>query len=118
MEREGRENHGFISNQNGEFIQHEVTGVKVLNKSLEQLTTDIKKFSKAQDVKMDMLCEKLDRFELTMIKMHEDSKGGKSGSFRTSSVHFQFGTWTQEKLVKETMPEAMDAIVLLKLDVT
>ena len=76
MEKEGRENPGFISTQNGKIIQHDETGVKMLSKGLEQLTTDIKEFSKTQEAKIEMLCEKLDKFELMMMKMHADREGG------------------------------------------
>ena len=76
MEKEGRENPGFISTQNGKIIQRDETGVKVLSKGLEQLRTDIKEFSKTHETKIEMLCEKLDKFELMMTKIHEDHKGG------------------------------------------
>eukprot|EP00112_Aurelia_sp_Birch-Aquarium-sp1_P019105 Seg4664.2 transcript_id=Seg4664.2/GoldUCD/mRNA.D3Y31 product="TNF receptor-associated factor 3" protein_id=Seg4664.2/GoldUCD/D3Y31 len=78
MEKEGKDNHGFVSNQNGKMSQRDENGVNVLSKNLLQLTTDITEFSKTQEAKIDMLCEKLNKFELMMMKMHEDNKIGNS----------------------------------------
>eukprot|EP00112_Aurelia_sp_Birch-Aquarium-sp1_P019106 Seg4664.3 transcript_id=Seg4664.3/GoldUCD/mRNA.D3Y31 product="TNF receptor-associated factor 5" protein_id=Seg4664.3/GoldUCD/D3Y31 len=77
-EEQSEENPGVAFNQNGKLIQHDENGLNLLSKNLGQLTTDITEFSKMQEAKIDMLCEKLNKFELMMMKMHEDNKRGNS----------------------------------------